>query len=120
MIGKLALYYAFCLLITILLEETVAFFVFKIRMKSDLILVLLVNTLTNPLVVTLQLIANQYSPIPWIATLLALEIGACLTEGFIYKRGLYYNKINPYLISLILNCCSYFGGNLINSLLHLF
>ena len=47
------------LLITILVELTIAF-IFKIRNKKDLLNVILVNLLTNPLLVTTTIYINIF------------------------------------------------------------
>lgn len=99
--------------LTLLLEIPAAL-ILGLRRKEDILLVGLVNILTNPLVV---LILNLFflftaSPPPWFL-ILPLEVFAVLTEGFIYQKGLSYRRIHPFLLSLILNGISYFGGLLL-------
>lgn len=100
--------------LTLLLEIPVAFLL-GVRRKEDLLLVGLVNILTNPIVV---LICNLFllstaSPPPWFL-ILPLELFAVLTEGFVYQKGLSYRRVHPFLLSLILNGISYFGGLLLS------
>lgn len=97
-----------------LLIEIPAALILGLRRKEDILLVGLVNILTNPIVV---LILNLFfvftaSPPPWFL-ILPLEVFAVLTEGVIYQKGLSYHRIHPFLLSLILNGISYFGGLLL-------
>ena len=99
--------------LTLLLEIPAAL-ILGLRRKEDILLVGLVNILTNPIVV---LILNLFllfsaSPPPWFL-ILPLEVFAVLTEGFIYQKGLSYRRIHPLFLSLILNGISYFGGLLL-------
>jgi len=84
--------------------------------KKDILLVILVNTLTNPIVVLTYWIL--FFNTNWNTTLIiiALEAFAVLTEGFIYKRNLHCIK-RPYLFSLVINTFSYSTGLLISYLL---
>lgn len=104
-----------CLTVTIMIELLFAL-ILKIHDKTDLINVVLVNILTNPLLVsTLYLVFLKYGEFAKIVFEIIMEIVIFAVEGTIYKRYLKYNKINPYLISLILNTASYFiGGKIIN------
>lgn len=103
-----------CLLITLIIELIVAFII-KIRDKKDLINVALVNLLTNPIVVSVPILVyiNYFGNSQKIS-LIILEVLTLFVEGFVYSKVLKYKKINPYLISLILNCSSYFLGELVN------
>jgi len=97
-----------------LLIEIPAALILGLRRKEDILLVGLVNILTNPIIV---LILNLFfvftaSPPPWFL-ILPLEVFAVLTEGFIYQKGLSCRRIHPFLLSLILNGISYFGGLLL-------
>ena len=99
--------------LTLLLEIPAAL-ILGVRKKEDVLLVGLVNILTNPLVV---LILNLFlvftaSPPPWFL-ILPLEILAVLAEGFVYQKGLSFRRVHPFLLSLILNGISYFGGLLL-------
>lgn len=99
--------------LTLLLELPAAILL-GVRRKDDILLVFLVNILTNPLVV---LILNLFlyitaTPPPWFL-ILPLELFAILTEGFIYQKGLSFRRIHPFILSLILNGISYFGGLLL-------
>ena len=96
----------FCLICTILIESITGFII-GIR-KKDIIIVILVNILTNPLVTSIPtFFLIKYGKLSRIISLIILEILTFIIEGFIYKKTLYYKKANPYIISLILNICSY-------------
>ena len=105
-----------CLLLTIILELIIAL-ILSVRDKKDLINVILVNVLTNPIVVMTQMILYiKFGYSIEIIGIIILEILAFLVEGLIYKKVLIYNKINPFLLSLLLNASSFFIGELINIL----
>ena len=102
-----------CLLVTIVVEIVVGI-ICGIRDKKDILNVLLVNVLTNPLVVSLPIfIMIRYGIRARYISLIVLEVLTVIIEGFIYKKVLKYMKINPYILSLILNLGSYFIGELI-------
>ena len=105
-----------CLLCTIIIEVFMAF-ILKVRDKKDFLNIILVNIITNPIVVTVPvLIAIKYSYRTSIISLIVLEILTVFIEGLIYLKVLKYRKINPFLLSLILNVSSYFIGEVINRL----
>ena len=105
-----------CLLLTIIIELIVAL-ILSVRDKKDIINVILVNVLTNPLVVMTQMILYiKFGYNVEIIGIVIFEILAFLIEGLIYKKVLIYDKINPFLLSLLLNASSFFIGELINIL----
>ncbi len=106
-----------CLTITIFVEVMVAL-ILKIHNKTDILNVVLVNILTNPLLVSLlYLVFLKYGAIAKIVFEVVMEILIFVVEGAIYKKYLKYDKINPYLVSFILNAASYFmGGRIINAI----
>lgn len=113
MLNLLPKYMLQCLLITIIAECTLAS-TFKFKLK-DLIVILLVNVLTNPLLVSITFsIGIFFGNIYRGVTTIILEILVLIIEGFIYKKVLIDKRINPYLLSLILNLTSYLTGGLIN------
>ena len=106
-----------CLIITTIVEVILAL-IMGYR-KRDLIYVLLVNILTNPLVNSFTILANVYYGLKYRnITLLILEILAFLVEGLIYSKYLEKRKMNGYLLSLILNIASYVIGVLVNYLIY--
>ena len=105
-----------CLVFTILIEVVVGLII-GVRNKKDILNVILVNVLTNPLVTSIPvLIYINFSTTPYIISVILLEMFAFVSEGFIYKKTLTYKRINPFIISLILNLSSYLIGLLINNL----
>lgn len=99
--------------LTLLLELGAAL-VFGLRKGRDLLLVALVNILTNPIVVLVWNLTNLYTQVAPPRYLVAvLEIAAILTEGALYRLRLETNKWNPFVLSLILNAISFFGGLLL-------
>lgn len=105
-----------CLVFTILIEVVVGLII-GVRNKRDILNITLVNVFTNPLVTSIPvLVYINFSYTPYIISLIILEIFALVSEGFIYSKVLKYKKINPFIISLILNLSSYLIGLLINNL----
>jgi hypothetical protein len=103
-----------CLSLTIVIEVLVALLL-KVRNKKDILNIVLVNILTNPLLVSLtNLISINYGLELAYISLFTFELLAVFVEGFIYKKYLEYDKINHYLLSAILNLISYLAGLLIN------
>jgi len=104
------------LLISLLLTEVLELcfaYILKIRNKSDLLLVLVVNVITNPPVVLLSYLFNTRTGVPQFLTVSVLETAAILTEGLYYRR--YAEAIKrPFLFSLGVNAFSYLTGLLIN------
>ena len=117
MIELIPYYMIRSLLITLVVEILVAI-VLKIKDKKDLLNILLVNLLTNPLLNAIIIYINVfYSIKARNISLIFLEIFIVFIEGFIYKKVLKYKKINCYLLSLILNFSSYILGTIINNFL---
>ena len=89
----------------------------KINNKKDLLNIVLVNIVTNPLVVSVPVfILVKYSYSFSMISLILLEVLTVIIERLIYFNVLNYRKINPFLLSLILNFSSYFIGEIINKL----
>lgn len=97
--------------LTLLLEIGVALLL-GLRRK-DLLVVALVNVVTNPVVVlTLNLCLLSGITPPWYLVA-ALEAAAVVTEGFLYGSCLSRKLCNPFLLSILLNAISYLGGLLL-------
>ena len=84
--------------------------------KRDILLVILVNTLTNPIVVLVYWILYYNTNWNTILIIIPLEVFAVLTEGYIYKRNSECIK-RPFLFSLLVNAFSYSAGLLISQFL---
>lgn len=107
-------YMARALFLTILFETGFAL-ALGVRKKRDTAVIVLAQALTNPpLVITLMLINLRYPFTVYCVAVAVLEILAFLTEGFVYKNTLDYKKINPFLLSLILNVFSFSAGQVVN------
>ncbi len=106
-----------CLISTIIIE-LILVLILKVKNKKDILNILLVNTLTNPLLVCISAFIKYFYGIStYNICILFLELIAILIEGYIYKKYLDYNKINGYLLSIILNVSSYSLGFLINGII---
>ena len=102
-----------CLLCTIVIECGIAL-ILGYR-KKDLLNVLLVNLLTNPVVSSVPVYFNyHYGLKSRNIVLLILEIITLIVEGFIYVKVLKRKKINGFILSFILNLSSYLIGLLIS------
>ncbi len=102
------------LLLTAILELVFAL-VFRVR-GYTLLIVTLVNILTNPAVVVLfNLFCRHYS-LPELAVIPILEISAVLIEALIYKTRCSTIK-RPFLFSLGANIFSYLCGLIISALI---
>ncbi len=109
-LNDLPKYMLICLLLTIIFEVVIGLII-GIRNKKDILNIILVNMLTNPLVTSIPTAFLFYfSPLVSNISLVILEILTVIVEGFIYKKVFMYKRINPYLISIILNGCSYLLG----------
>ncbi len=102
------------LLATLVIEIVGALFI-GIRSKKDLINVLIVNIMTNPLVVSIAFMINlRHGLIMKRIAMIILEFLAFFSEGFVYKRVLEYKRMNGYIVSLVLNVTSYLLGIIVN------
>lgn len=105
-----------CLLLTILIELAIAL-ILGVRDKKDIINVILVNVITNPVVVMSQILLYlKFGYKIEMIGIIVLEILVVPIEGLIYNKVLTYRKINPFLLSLVLNGASFLIGELINLL----
>jgi len=102
---------AVSLALTIALE-TGFFLLTGKRDRKDMLLLVLVNVVTNPVVVLLYLLASMYTDWNLIWVIIPLEAFAILTEGYYYKKyGRCFKR--PYLFSAAANMFSYWIGMLI-------
>ena len=111
----------FSLALTLILETGFFLTVRSIKGKfdnKDLLLVAMVNILTNPAVVLIFWLSVLYSDVNYVIIIVPLEIFAVLTEGYIYKKHGYYFK-HPYVFSVAANAFS-FGTGLLLQLLRIF
>ena len=115
-ISELPIIMVKCLFLTIIIEMIIGILL-GIRNKKDILNIILVNIVTNPIVVTIPILIYLYFGYKYeIISLYILEIITVIVEGFIYLKVLNNKKINPFLLSLLLNLSSYLIGELINRL----
>lgn len=116
-INELPLIMLICLSSTIMIELIMSLLL-GIRNKKDILNVILVNIMTNPLVVSILMYITYNRLFNTTISIITLEILVILTEGFTYKKVLTFDKINPYVLSLILNISSYFIGRVLNNIIY--
>ncbi len=85
------------------------------KRRYDILLVTLVNVVTNPPVVLIYSLLRRVTPIPGIWIALPLELAAVAAEALMYKRFA-ENVKRPLLFSLSANALSYGLGLIINML----
>lgn len=110
---ELIILVAFCLVATIMIELLLAL-AFGVR-KKNLGIVVLAQIITNPLVVLISNFVLYLNDIPsYYIAMFILEICAFVAEGLIYRiffiKGINKNKMNPFLLSLLLNILSFLAG----------
>ncbi|HOP11472.1 MAG TPA: hypothetical protein PK629_08270 [Oscillospiraceae bacterium] len=102
-------------LLLTLIFETGFFLLIGKRDKKDLLLLVMVNVVTNPLVVLLYWLTVLRWEVNSVI-IIPLEVFAVLTEGCYYKKyGIKFK--HPYLFSLAANAFSFGAGLLINWLI---
>ena len=105
----------FNLLMTVLIEVTVAL-ILKVRNGYDIVLIVLINCVTNPI---LNFLMNgfiyfvSFENLAVNTLLILLEITVIISEGLFFCKNINCGKINPFLFSLILNGSSFATGEII-------
>ena len=84
-----------------------------VRGARNILLILLVNILTNPAVVVMHSLLTLKAGFPEPAVVIPLELGAVLAEGLCYKYCS-DNIRRPFLLSLGANLFSYLSGLLLS------
>jgi hypothetical protein len=103
--------------LTLALELAFAL-IFRVRQKRDLLLVCLVNIITNPVVVFLYYLASYAGDTVQMLVLIVLEVLAAVSEALFYKT--YGEKIrHPVLFAAGANAFSFFIGKAINMLAYI-
>ena len=104
-------------ILTVVVEGGAARLFFGIE-KKEQILLLLVNTVTNPLAVLLSLMFPAYTRIPFNAAVLAAEALVFISEGFLFRKCMIWQEreYGPWRMALVLNAIS-FGAGLVVSML---
>jgi len=113
--GMLLTSFALSLALTLTLE-TGFFILTGKRDKKDMLLVLLVNILTNPAVVLLYWQTVLFTDWNAVLVTILLELFAIGTEGYYYKKyGRSFRR--PYFFSFAANTLSFWTGWLIQRLI---
>lgn len=101
------------LALTILIEAA-AGWIMGVRDRHGQSVIVLVNLMTNPLVVSLGAAVQFFAGREYLAPVtIVMEIMVVIAEGFIYSRYL-DAKVNPYILSLACNLSSYLIGAALN------
>lgn len=99
------------LLLTIIIEIIVAY-LFKIKTKNQILIIILINVITNPALNWFVYLLNQFDIIKKnIFLILFSEAIVVLIEGKLIKK--YVVDKNAYYISFAMNLCSFLIGLLI-------
>ena len=115
MLGALISSLVLSLTLTLVLEAGF-YLVTQRRNKKDLLLLVLVNTLTNPIVVLSYWLVESFTRWNSLVVLMLLELFAVFVEGYYYKKyGVGFPK--PFLFALAANAFSILTGVLIQFLL---
>ncbi|MBO4325602.1 MAG: hypothetical protein J5845_09485 [Lachnospiraceae bacterium] len=99
------------LLLVWLIEIPLAF-ALGVRKRNPLETVFITNSISNPIVVTIFFLMLQFSVSYAIMnfTIIAMEVCVVLCEGAVYRRYLPKGKLNPFVLSLVLNAASFCVG----------
>ena len=98
-----------------LVTELVFAALFGLRKAKDFAVVILVNVMTNPLLISLSLAARYFGGyVFYLCALAALEAIVFFSEGLVYRALL--SRKHPFLFSLVLNAASLGLGVLISRL----
>lgn len=105
----------FSFLMTLIIEYILVK-IFYIKQKDVFKSVLLVNLLTNPLVVFIVNLYIWFVSLNATKLILFLEIGVIAVEGYVYSKLLSTTKRKAYIVSFIANSIAYFIGMMIINL----
>ena len=104
---------ALALVLTIIIESAVAW-LFGLRSRRELLTIVLINVITNPLLNYLIAVNNSFSLISQTNILIwCLEVIVVFTEWRLLVWVLRQNSKKMLLLSFVMNACSYGAGLLI-------
>lgn len=107
------------LILTIFIELFISIFI-GIRKKNDIITIIAVNTLTNPIVVFIANILNTFEIVLLYWTIvIIMEFIVVFIEGKIYEKILNFRKKSGFKLSFINNIISFSIGLIITILLNI-
>jgi hypothetical protein len=105
--------FAIALILTMAIEVGIAW-LFRLRSKKELLTVILINVITNPLLNYLILLNSHFHLIDQTnVIILALEVCVCLAEWRLLLWALRQGAKKMLVLSLTMNACSYAAGLLI-------
>ena len=97
----------------VLVTELSVSFLLGIRTIREAITVILINIITNPIVVVLSLLLT-FMFYEWrVFGNFILEIAVVFSEGYMFGRFNIFNNKNTYLCALLLNTISFLAGELL-------
>lgn len=106
------------LILTISIELLISILI-GIRKKNDIITIIAVNTLTNPIVVfTANLLNNFKIKLLYWSIVIIMELMVIFIEGKIYEKILDYKKISGLILSFLNNAISFCFGLIITIVLN--
>ena len=99
-------------LVSTVIIEVISALLLKVRSKWDIILIVLINCVTNPLANLIMTIVYQLQLSDTIVygSIFVIELMVVLSEGSFYKKVLDHKRIQPLILSLILNLLSFTLG----------
>ncbi len=101
------------LILTVAIELFISI-VIGIRKKNDIITIIAVNTLTNPIVVFIAGIINTFRIILLYWTIvIIMEFIVIFIEGKIYEKILKFKRISGFKLSFVNNVISFIIGLII-------
>ena len=102
-----------CLGLTLVTEMAVLVLL-GVRDKKDWQVICYANIITNPIVVYVTELVGIFYPAYFWFSVAVLEVLAVLTEGFIYKKCLHFDKVNPWSLAVVANVVSFELGFVIS------
>lgn len=97
-----------------LIAEMAVLVLLGVRDRQDLQVIGCANMITNPIVVYVTELVGIFYPVYFWLSVAVLEVLAVLTEGFIYKKYLRFDKVSPWALSIVANVVSFELGFVIS------
>jgi hypothetical protein len=105
--------FAIALFLTLAVEIGIAW-LFRLRSKTELLTIGLINVITNPLLNYLILVNGYFHLVPQnFALVLLLESGVVIAEWRLLLWVLHRKAPRMLALALIMNACSYLAGLLV-------
>lgn len=93
-----------------LAAELLTAWLMRVRKRSDIVLVILVNIITNPVVMYCFIVGGIFlkKRMLW-GIIVGMELGACAAEAVLYRKYL-KSEISPWKLSVLTNTVSFTAG----------